>query len=105
MREKEFIRWLNFSNRSRQKVTVDKGKIQRFVVQYESYINAKWHPIIRYDTAHGFIHKDILHPNGAKTKNVFSYLNHNEAFTFAEIDIQNNWQRYLTHYLEKMKND
>ena len=93
MKEKEYIRFLGYYDRSRQKLTVHKGKILNFVVQYESFIYTKWHPIIRYDITHGFFHKDILHPNGTKTKMMIPNMEYNEAFTFAEIDIQNNWKR------------
>ncbi|MDZ7261390.1 MAG: hypothetical protein ONB05_04720 [candidate division KSB1 bacterium] len=104
MKEKEFFRWFSLYDRCRQRVTIDKGEIQYFVVQYESYIENKWVPIVRYDTAHRFFHKDIINPDGTKTRKTF-YLELNEALTFAEVDIKNNWQQYKSQYLEKMKND
>jgi hypothetical protein len=40
--------------------------ITDFVVQYEIFINDKWCPVVRYDTAHGYAHKDLIHPDGSK---------------------------------------
>ncbi|MDL1964286.1 MAG: hypothetical protein LWW98_08155 [Deltaproteobacteria bacterium] len=31
-----------------------------FRVQYETKINQIWYPVVRYDTAHGFAHRDLL---------------------------------------------
>ena len=45
-----------------------KGEILKFVVQYEAHIENHWQPIIRYDTSHGFAHKDIIHYNGDQEK-------------------------------------
>ena len=45
-----------------------KGEIIKFVVQYEAFIENQWKPIIRYDTSHGFAHKDIIHYNGEQEK-------------------------------------
>ena len=42
----------------------DKGEILEFVAQYEALISGEWRPVVRYDTAHGFAHKDIIKANG-----------------------------------------
>ncbi|HEX9971308.1 MAG TPA: hypothetical protein VGD14_04480 [bacterium] len=102
MRKKEFIRPLSNEDGIRENFSVDKGKIKRIVVQYECYIQDKWVPIIRFDTAHHFFHKDIINPDTTKIQIKITTFNLNDALTFAEIDIQNNWQRYKTQYLEKM---
>jgi len=38
------------------------------VLQYEAMIEGKWFVIVRYDCAHGFFHRDLLHPNEDKEK-------------------------------------
>ena len=60
-----------------------KDKILKFVVQYEALIKKKWTPIVRYDTSHGFSHKDIIHCNGNVEKQPLHFQNFNMAFTFA----------------------
>jgi len=103
VRKKEFIRPLSDEDRIRENFSIDKGKIKRIVVQYESYIHNKWIPIIRFDTAHNFFHKDIINPDTTKNKIEITSFNLNDALTFAELDLKNNWQRYKAQYLEKMK--
>lgn len=39
-----------------------------FVVQYEVRLSGKHYPVVRYDTAHGTPHCDILDGQGNKTK-------------------------------------
>jgi hypothetical protein len=38
--------------------------IVSFVMRYEALIAAQRHPIVPYDTSHGFSHQDSLHPDG-----------------------------------------
>jgi hypothetical protein len=58
---------------------------------------------VRYDTAHGFAHKDVLSPGGVIERKIAVSCAHNEAFTNAEIDIKLNWPRYKEEYLQKMR--
>jgi hypothetical protein len=37
-----------------------KSEVLRFVVQYETKFEGKWLPVVRYDTEHGYAHRDIL---------------------------------------------
>lgn len=45
----------------RIKIKPEKGKVTDMVIQYETYFNNKWIAIIRYDCAHGFFHRDVMH--------------------------------------------
>ena len=60
-----------------------KGVIIKFVVQYEAYIENNWRHIIRYDTSHGFAHKDVIHYNGEQEKQPLYFPDFNTAFTYA----------------------
>ena len=70
MNEKEFFIFLGnqFKDRIRVRFEKDKGEILDLIIQYEALINGKWAAIVRYDCAHGFFHRDLLHPNGDKEK-------------------------------------
>ncbi|HHH52112.1 MAG TPA: hypothetical protein ENK91_00495, partial [Bacteroidetes bacterium] len=70
MAKKEFLKYLDIKQQERLRVRmiIEKGIIVALVYQYESYINGKWDVIVRYDTAHGFFHRDVLYPNGVKEK-------------------------------------
>jgi len=73
------------------------------VVQYEAYIENEWHPVVRYDTAHGFLHKDVLHADGTSDKRKLAAMNSAEAFTQCELDIKLNWESYRNRYEEEMR--
>jgi len=103
VKEKIFIRWLVPEDRSRQVIVLEGREITRFVVQYETLVMEDWLPVVRYDTAHGFAHKDILSPSGEAEKETVGSYTCNEALSNAETDIKLNWQRYKAECLKKMK--
>lgn len=73
------------------------------VVQYESFINNKWTPIVRYDCAHGFLHRDVLYPDGQKEKQAINITNLGDALNYAEQDIKDRWEFYKERYLKRIK--
>lgn len=68
MGEKEFESFLDNTGNERLRVRLrnEKGLLIDVVFQYESFIDNKWHPIVRYDCAHGYFHRDAMKPNGEK---------------------------------------
>ena len=60
-------------------------------------------PVVRYDTAHGFAHKDLVNPDGSKEKILLGALDLSEALTFADKDINENWVRYKERYFRRIK--
>ena len=82
---------------------LDKGKVSGFVVQYEVLFNEKWVPVVRYDTAHGFAHKDIIDPDGREEKIFIGIADLNEALILADKDINENWERYKERFLRRVK--
>ena len=105
MNEKEFFIYLGnrLKDRIRLRFQTDKGEVIDLVLQYEAMINDKWFPIVRYDCAHGFFHRDLLHPNGDKEKKALDVPNLKFAFTFARQDIEDKWEWYKEQYLKKLK--
>lgn len=82
-----------------------KDRITRFIVQLEILIDKQWFPIVRYDTAHGFAHRDIIHPNGHTDKTPLIFEDFNEALDFAEFDLKSNWEVYRERFLKEVKNE
>jgi hypothetical protein len=82
------------SDRYRHRHTLAGGTVGGFVIQYEAQIEGEWHEIVRYDTAHGSPHKDILHPDGTSTKEEFPHYTRAEVMTLGQTDIRKNWQKY-----------
>lgn len=105
MGEKEYIYYFTPERTDRFRYYHDfvQGKIVRFVVQYEAFLDGKWHPIVRYDTAHSRPHKDLLHPDGSQEKFEFYGYSREEVLVYGERDIKKNWQRYRTDYAREMK--
>ena len=75
-----------------------RGRILSFVVQLECLIEGRWYPIVRYDTAHGYAHRDVLKPDGKKEKQSVPVQDFNAALTYAQRDIKDHWRRYLAQY-------
>ncbi len=85
MRTVEFRRLLDYDNALRVMFETERGQILRFVVQLECQVaeDDDWIPVVRYDTAHGYAHRDILHPTKTEEKTEMSVQDYNEAFTIA----------------------
>src|SRR4030067_645703 len=100
MKEIDYIFFLTseMTDRLRVQANKEKGVIIEFVVQYEALISGQWYPVIRYDTAHGFAHKDIMTKKGRIVKQPLHFETYNLAFTYASMDLKTNWQRYRSDF-------
>lgn len=87
----------------RVRFDTEKNKVTKFVVQYETMIEGKWMPIIRYDTHHGYAHCDEMRSDGTKVKRDLGMKDWNEALTYAIDDINSNWAIYKHLYLKRKK--
>lgn len=107
MTETNFVIYLDETqkNRYRHKHVWNNGQITEFLIQYELFINGQWHPVLRYDTAHGHPHRDILHPDGTQTKEMFQNYSNAEVLTIGQRDIIENWQIYQTAYQKEIDNE
>ncbi|MBI5410137.1 MAG: hypothetical protein HZA14_12295 [Nitrospirae bacterium] len=100
--KKTYIFMLSDKDRKRHEHISEKGKITGFVVQYETLIEGKWTPVVRYDTAHGFAHKDLMNPDGSQEKVLLGSIGLSEALILADRDINENWEWYQERYLRRM---
>lgn len=98
MREVEFRQLLDEHNALRVRFTLDQGQVEKFAVQLESQFQDHWVAVIRYDTAHGFAHCDMMHPYDSATKVRLNIRDYNEALTFAQQDLTENWRAYRRRY-------
>jgi hypothetical protein len=80
----------------------EKGKILFFRMQYETKIGDTWYAVVRYDTAHGFAHRDLLDKKGRVQKTPLFNQDLNDALTFAENDLKTNWEKYKKSFLESI---
>ncbi len=73
--------------------------IERITVQLEIRYAARWLAVARYDNAHGFCHRDDLHPDGSQDKTRVFIGDVNETFTYAIDELRANWQSFRDRYL------
>ena len=97
--EKEFLVPLDLNARMRVRHSVEKGRVKAFTVQLEVLLADRWMPVVRYDTAHDFAHRDLYTKDGKQVKTPLG-MDFNQARTFAQQDILTNWQEYRRTFLE-----
>ena len=101
MNEKEFIIDLGPADRLREHLIRGRGRIISFAVQYETFRKGKWLPVVRYDSAHGFAHRDLYDIEGRAVKTPLFLRDYNQALTFAEADLKANWALYRERFLRE----
>ena len=96
MKEIEFLSPLDNQNLNclRVRLITENGELIDIMFQFESLINTKWTPIVWYDCAPGFFHRDVLHPNGDKEKQLIELDSLKSASNYAEQDLKDRWEWY-----------
>ena len=105
IKKEEFIFLYSDDARIRHSQKRIKNRIIEFVVQLEIMIENKWYPVVRYDTSHGFAHKDIIKPSGKVEKIPLFFQDFNEALTFAEEELRAEWEFFRLKYLKEEVNN
>jgi hypothetical protein len=105
LREKEFLVLLGSGARIRHFHGRIRHQVTEFVVQLELFVDGKWKPVVRYDTAHGFAHRDTFHGDGRTEKTPLFIGDYSSTLTFAEMDLRSNWELYRDRYLEEVHKD
>lgn len=103
MEKVEYVYFLSVEQIDRLRVRFykDKGTILQFVVQYEMLLRNQWQAVVRYDTSHGFAHRDLMHPDGSVDKLPLPTLSYTVALTYATQDLKQNWHWYRQRYYEE----
>jgi len=92
--------FINSWRKARYRLRLDRKEkeIKGFVVQLEMEVGGKWKPVVRYDTSHGFAHRDLYSADGKSQNDIDSTydpdLGYAKAASTAQDDIRNNWERY-----------
>jgi hypothetical protein len=94
----EYVIYFDSDVRKRHLHESGQGIIKTFSVQLETKVKDEWKVIIRYDCSHGFSHLDEYDMNGNKNKKILD-LNFENALTYADWDINENWQKYKNKFL------
>ena len=86
----------------RLEVTIDKerGTVKGFVINYVATVTGKDHSVVRYDTRHGFPHKDVMGRDDRVERK--EPLPDREWHTLVDIaidDLKANWQTYRRRFV------
>jgi hypothetical protein len=94
-----FITLSTEDDRIRVDFTTDQGEVSALrVVQYETRVQGIWQLVARYDTVHGFFHRDVFTARGSMKYRV-AIADLGEALTFAIDDLKTNWHLYKQRLL------
>ncbi len=99
-KEVEYTIRIGPNDRYRHLHIKQREKIVFFRIQFETKIKDIWYPVVRYDTSHGFTHRDLLDSRGQVKKTPLFNQDFNDALTFAESDLKTNWEYYKERFLE-----
>ncbi len=87
---------------TRVRFTTERGHVVAYTAQYEAWIEEKYRPIVRYDSAHGHPHVDILDWSGKTVEKIWlSHETLGEAFTHALDEIEETWQDLREAFLRR----
>jgi hypothetical protein len=99
----EFFRHLKNGDVVRFRLDIDRGQVTAFTVQLETYTDGRWRPIVRYDSAHGHPHRDILDRDGRVIDKIWlsPTMSNKEIVWLAEQDLNDNATAYHDAFLER----
>lgn len=72
--------------------------VVKFGVQYRARIRGEWHPVVRFDTAHGHAHQDICYPDGTQETRMLDLDDYGIALTHSLRDVRTRWEFYRQRY-------
>ena len=88
--------------RERRTFEIERGKVRSFRLQLEVRVQGEWKPVIRYDTAHGFVDCDRYDLTGKKSKTILN-VSLEEGLTLAQNDLNANWAVYRDRFLKGLQ--
>ena len=102
-RDHEFTQPIGAGLDLRFRFDLDRGRVTEFTVQLECWIESRWRPVARYDTAHGTPHRDMLDWHGGVVEKDWlpSSMAYNEAMKVAAQDLKDNAEYYRESFLER----
>lgn len=98
MKQVEYEYYLSEEDRLRVEFSTERGKVTQFMIQYEANLGGKWQPLIRYDTAHGEVHRHIFVIGKEAVRQVLKGRTPEDALIQARLDLRRRWQRVREEY-------
>ena len=106
MGEKSFFKPVGSEGRTRLRFGIGtrKGKVTDVLIQLELHLDGEWRPVVRYDNAHDFAHRDVLDPKGNQVEKTPLKLGSlAEVLQYAEQDLIDRFEWYIERFLKMRK--
>jgi hypothetical protein len=99
----EFLRHLKNGDVVRVRLDIDLGQVTAFTLQLETFVDGRWRPVVRYDSAHDHPHRDLLDWDGKVVDKFWLSPtdSHKEIVRAAEQDLNENASAYRDAFLER----
>lgn len=98
MAKKRYLIPYSLDAQKRHHHETQRGKVIRFMVQLEVFVQGTWKPVVRYDCAHGYAHCDRFNLRGEQRKESLP-MSYAEALSFADDDLDDHWEEYRERFL------
>jgi hypothetical protein len=106
-RSKSHLEYLTPDDRLRYVLTTDRGQVIDFLLQYETEVGGHFRPVVRYDTAHGALHRDTMDPQGRQlAKQPVSLgpgMSLHQALADAVADLRGSWSQYRAQFFRQLR--
>jgi hypothetical protein len=104
-RRRTFVFPLNSSGTVvlRSRLETDKGRVTGFAIQLEALDDTERAIILRFDTAHGYVHVHSFDGESAGTRTPMQFFNWEVAYTYCYEYARQNWETELTRYMRKKR--
>lgn len=105
MGEKEYFKFLDpeATVRIRYRLTSSGRKLTQVVVQLEVCVEDEWFAVVRYDNAHGFMHRDELDPAGRETKTGLTLPDLESFALYAEHDFKDRAEWFCERFVTALR--
>lgn len=99
---KDYFILLSIDDELRVRIITEAGRVIEFMVQYEAIIDGQRHRVVRYDTAHGDPHRDLLDADGHTIeKHWLPGWDFGVALQEALRDLRTHWPQYRADFIRR----
>lgn len=99
-KESDFVLFLEPGVQLRIRFIQHRNDVLDFLVQLEALSDGVWRAVVRYDSAHGRPHRDILDRQGREVSKEWLPGTFNDVLTAGILDLRLDWRRYIEAYRE-----
>ena len=102
----DWFNYLDHETRIRTRMTTNqRGEVTVFTLQLEFLVGDDWLPAVRYDSAHGEAHIDLIDPAGVEYDKIWlgETAPYNELFTLAEDNLEEDADDHRQRFFRQLQ--